>query len=203
MEDSKRSYEDAFKRKVLDSVKEDEFYVEHTVYKVIKRNCIEKNLFNITTLENSNFQYAESIIKATASSATIYKSEKKSTKTELIELFSNLSLNDIWSATFFKYDTDKNWQDVLSAKIQSMSKEEAAKYIKDNFKLFGKVERKITGQKIALKSDNNYYSVRDLDIYFEEMKSKGVENAIKNSQRKLDVNTIQSLIFNSVKYILK
>lgn len=203
MMELKRSYEDAFKRKPLHCVKVDDFYVEHTVYKVIKRSDKKDVYFDIKTAENSNFQYDESVIKETAVSATLYTSEKKATKTELIELFSNLSINDIWFATFFKYNKDKNWQDELAVKIQSMKKEDASKYIKKNFTTFGKLIRDLTGQKIALKSDNNYYTVRDLNIYFEELKSNNIDAAVKNSIRRLDVNTLQSLIFNNVKYVLK
>lgn len=202
MSESKRVYEDAFKRKPLDYVKVEDFYVEHTVYKVIKRSD-GRDQFEIKTTENSNFEYGESVIKETSVSATIFTSEKKATKTELIELFSNLSINDIWFATFFKFDKDKNWQDELAAKIQSMKKEDASKYIKKNFTTFGKLTRDLTGQKIALTSDNNYYTVRDLNIYFDELESKDLDAAVKNSIRKLDVNTLQSLIFNNVKYVLK
>lgn len=62
----------------------------------------------------------------------------------------------------------------------------------------------MVGQKISLKSDNNYYMVRDLNIYFDELsKSNDIDTAVRNSIRKLDINTLQSLIFNNVKYILK
>lgn len=84
-----------------------------------------------------------------------------------------------------------------------MNKEEAVKYVKKDFTTFGKIKRQITGQKILLKSVNNYYTVRDLNIYFEDLDKNGVEIASKNSIRTLDVNTLQSLIFNGVKYILK
>lgn len=205
MTELKRSFEGAFKRKPLHYVKVDDFYVEHTVYKVIKPNPNdEKNsYFDVKTAENSNFQYGESIIKETAISATSYTTEKKATKTQLIELFSNLSINDIWFVTFFKQDKDKNWQDELVSKIQSMNKDDAVKFMKKDFTTFGKLLRELAGQKIALKSSNNYYMVRDLNIYFDELQKNGLETAAKNSIRRLDVNTLQSLIFNNVKYVLK
>lgn len=198
----KRSYEEVFKRKPLHCVKVDDFYVEHTVYKV-NRRLGESDSFSIKTAGNSLFSYGESVIKETSTSATIYTTEKKATKTELIELFSNLSLNDIWFATFLKYDNERSWQDELVTKIQSMGKDDAVKYVKKDFSTFGKSLRELAGQKITLKSDNNYYIVRDLNIYFDELKTNGLEAAAKKSIRKLDVNTLQSLIFNNVKYILK
>ena len=85
-----------------------------------------------------------------------------------------------------------------------MPKNDAVKYVKENFTTFGKITRELAGQKILPTSDNNYYTVRDLKIYFEELdKECGAEMAARNSIRKLDVNTLQSLIFNSVKYVLK
>lgn len=197
---TKRSYEEAFERKKLHCVQVGNFYVEHTVYKVLKRN---NNTFQIKTATNSNFGYDESVIKETASSATTYTSEKKATKTELIELFSRLSMNDIWFATYFTQDKDRDWQEEIVTKIQSLNKDDAVKYVRKDFATFGKTMRELAGQKIFSHSDNNYYMVRDLTIYFEELTVNGLEMATKKSIRKLDVNTLQTLIFNNVKYSLK
>lgn len=89
----KRSYEEAFVHKPLQTVEIGDFYVEHTVYKVIDR--ISPDAFYIKTMQKSSFDYGESVIKETATSATLYTCEKKATKTQLIELFSDLSINDI------------------------------------------------------------------------------------------------------------
>lgn len=200
----KRTYDEAFKRSPMNFVKEDDFYVEHTIYKATKPQFNAKNFFfNINTTENLKFEYHESVIKGTATSATMYTMEKKATKTELIELFSLISINDIWNVKFLKNNDDPNWQADLVAQIQSMNKDDAVKYVKKDFKTFGKTTRELIGQKVALRSDNNYYTVRDLSIYFDEMDKNGVEEAGKKSIRKLDVNTIQSLIFNNIKYTLK
>lgn len=197
----KRSYEEAFKRKTpLHTIKIDDFLVEHTIYKVI--NKCGSFSHDIKTSENRNFSYGDSVIKETATSLQ-YTSERKATKTYLIELFSSLSLNDIWFATFFKQNTDNNWQDELVAKIQSMEKDDAVKYVKKDLNTFGKSLRELVGQKITLKSDNNYYMVRDLKLHFDELNTKNLKEAAKKSIRNLDVNTLQSLIFNGVKYILK
>lgn len=200
--DLKRSYEEAFKRKTpLHTIEIDDFLVEHTIYKVI--NKCGSFSHDIKTSENRNFSYGDSVIKETATSATVYTSERKATKTYLIELFSSLSLNDIWFATFFKQNTDNNWQDELVTKIQSMEKDNAVKFVKKDFNTFGKSLRELVGQKITLKSDNNYYMVRDLKLHFDELNTKNLKEAAKKSIRNLDVNTLQSLIFNGVKYILK
>lgn len=199
----KRLYEEAFDRKELQSVQVGDFCVEHTVYKILNRSD-KTNSFGIKTSQKSKFQYDECVIKETATSATLYTSEKKSTKTELIELFSRLSINDIWFATYLTHDKNQNWPEEIVSKIQSMKKEEAVKYIKKkDFTTFGKATRELAGQKILLQSDNNYYMVRDLNIYFEELKTNTPEIAAKQSIRTLDVNTLQSLIFNNIKYLLK
>lgn len=203
MANKKRIYEEAFEHKKLQCIKVDDFYVEHTVYKVIKKQEYPDVSYSIKTAQNCNFMYGESVIKGTAASATSYTCEKKATKSELIELFSKLSMNDIWFATYLTQDKDKNWQEELAMKIQSMSKDDAVKYIKKDFTTFGKSSRELAGQKSSLHSDNNYYMVRDLNIYFEELKTNDPTIAAKNSIRLLDVNTLQSLIFNNVKYILK
>lgn len=201
----KRSYGDAFKRQPLHHVLEDDFYVEHTVYKVIGpcEGTHNRGFFNIKTSQNSNFDYGESVIKETAISATQYTNVKKVTKTTLIELFSDISINDIWFARFFTYDKNNEWQEKLVTKIQSMEKDDAVKYVKKDFTTFGKSIRELVGRKIALKSDNNYYLVCDLNIYFEELRTFSPETAAKNSTRNLDVNSLRSLIFNNTKYILK
>lgn len=204
----KRCYDDAFKRRSMDSIRTGDFCVEHTVYKVVGPNVKVDSLdsmdfFDVKTDQNKDFSYHVSIIKGTATSGTVYTTTKKATKTELIELFSNLSINDIWHAEFFKLDKEKDWQEELVGKIQSMNKEEAVKYLDKNFATFGKIERQITGQKLILKSNNNFYTVRDLNVYFKDLENNSVELATKNSIRTLDVNTLQSLIFNGVKYILK
>lgn len=85
-----------------------------------------------------------------------------------------------------------------------MAKGEAIDYVRKDIKKFGKTLRLLKGQKLSVSSDNNYYLVRDLEIYFDELeKSPNITEAAKKSIRNLDVNTIQSLIFNGVKYILK
>lgn len=198
---TKRTYDDAFKRRPLDSIQTGDFCVEHTVYKVVRPRA--EDFFDVKTDQNRDFSYHASVIKGTSTSGTLYTGTKKATKTELVELFSNLSINDIWHAEFFKLEKEKDWQQELVEKIQSMNKDEAVKLVKKDSATFGKIKREITGQKILLKSSNNYYTVRDLNIYFEDLANTGVELASKNSIRTLDVNTLQSLIFNGVKYILK
>lgn len=202
---NKRLYEEAFERKKLQSVKINDFYVEHTVYKVnrLQRKEISETIYSIQTAENSKFSYGESIILETATSATSYTIEKKATKTELIELFSNLSLNDIWFAIYYTQDKDSGWQEKIVEKIQSLDKDKALKFVTNDFRTFGKTKRELVGQKINLKSDNNYYTVRDLNVHFEELSIIGHELAAKKSIRNLDVNTLQCLIFNGVKYLLK
>lgn len=202
----KRLYDEAFERKKLQKVEIGSYYVEHTVYKVLKREIpgyCKFNMHIIQTAGKSEFSYGERIILDTATSATTFTSEKKATKTELIELFSNLSMNDIWCATYYTLDKDSTWQEKMVEKIQSMDKDSALKFVKKNFNTFGKTIRELIGQKVNLKSDNNYYTVRDLEIHFDELTNVDSVAAMMKSIRKVDINTLQSLIFNSVKYILK
>lgn len=203
----KRMYEEAFERRKLTCVKVGDFYADHTIFKVLEdtnQSCYPGLDYPIRTTEKLEFSYGHSCIVGTATSATTYTSEKKATKTELIELFSNLSLNDIWCATFYTLDKDSGWQEEIVEKIQSMDKDSALKFVKSDFTTFGKTTRELIGQKIQLKSDNNYYTVRDLSIHFDGLaKGKSPTEAAKKSIRKLDVNTLQCLIFNSVKYLLK
>lgn len=139
----------------------------------------------------------------TATSATSYTKVKEATKSELIELFSKLSMNDVWFATYFTQDKNKKWYEEMVSKIQSLNKEDAVQYVKKDITTMGKTMRKLTGQKLLLQSDNNYYTVRDLDVYFDEMEKNNPTMAAKRSIRMLDVNTLQSLIFNNIKYLLK
>lgn len=199
-------YGDAFKRQPLQRVEVGGFYVEHTVFKILDRDPPQSgcNYFHIKTMLNKQYSYGEQIIKELSTSMSTYASVEKVTKTTLIKLFSNLSVNDIWFASYLKQDNEKQWQEELVERIRSMEQEEAVKYVKKDFATFGKVERELAGQKIALKSANNYYMVRDLNIYFNVLeKSKSIDQAAKASIRNLDVNTLQSLIFNNVKYELK
>lgn len=199
----KRSFGEAFLRKKLNSVKILDYYVETTVYKVLK-NLPRTDMFDVRTTQNQKAAYGESIITEAFKSASMFNTEEKLTKTELIQLFSVLSINEVWSAEFHKQETDGNWQEELISKIQGMHKDEAVKYMKNEFATFGKVVRKMRGQKLTLTSNNNYYLVRDLDVYFDGLeKSSDVITAEKKSIRNLDMNTIQNLIFNNVKYILK
>lgn len=200
----KRLYDKAFEQRNLNGIQEGDFHVENSVYKVLKRNDKSKDYFVVKSAQNSTFDYGEGIIRETSTSATYFDNEEKITKTEMIKLFRNLSIHDIWFAVYFKQDTTNNWQEELVTKIKRMPKNDAIKYVKEDFTTFGKITRELAGQKILPTSDNNYYTVRDLKIFFEELdKGCGAETAAKNSIRKLDVNTLQSLIFNSVKYILK
>lgn len=201
MEQSKGSFEEAFIRKNLKRIHVGDYYIEHTVYKIEKQNG---SLFDIKTAQNSDYTYGEKIIKETALSASIFDHEKKVTKTNMITLFAGLSKNDIWSAVFYKRETDKNWQEKLVDDIKGMQKDAAVKYVKKNFESIGKAMRELKGQKISMVSDNNYYMVRDLNIYFDELeKSSSTVTAEEKSIRKLDVNSLHSLIFNGVKYMLK
>lgn len=197
----KRSFEKAFERKRLDQVTIGDFCIENTVFKVLSG---VNGFFDIKTSRNSKFNYGISVIKETSTSATIFSEEEQVTKTHLIQLFSTISINHIWTAEFYKYDTDKSWSEKLVTKIQQMEKGVAIDYVKRDISKFGKISRALKGQKLSVSSDNNYYHVRDLEIYFEELeKSSNIANAAKKSIRNLDVNTIQSLIFNGVKYTLK
>lgn len=200
----KRLYDEAFERRKLQKVEINDFYVEHNVYKVV--DVANKPLmreYTVKTDNNYKFSSDECIILNAATSATAYTIEKKATKTELIEIFSSISINDIWSAVYYTLDKDDSWSEKIVEKIQLMGKDTAMKFVEKNFSTFGKIERNLVGQKLVLKSNNNYYTVRDLSIYFDEMLISNPTNAAKKSIRKLDVNTIQCLTFNGIKYSLK
>lgn len=198
----KRVHEKAFDHKKLKNVEVGDYLVEHTIYKVKRKNV--KDSFEVKTSKNMKYDYGIDVIKDTATSATLHTSEIKATKTELIKIFSSLSINDIWSATYFIQDKSATWQEELVVKVQSMPKDDAIKYVKKDFTTFGKTKREMVGHKISPNSDNNYYIVRDLNIHFDALE-EGVDVGVaaKDSIRQLDVNTLQSLIFNSVRYILK
>lgn len=200
----KRTYEKAFVQKKLNTVKVGDFYSETTIYKVVNEMTSNKNNFNVITTANSKFQYGSKTITDVARSASIYESEMHLTKTDLIKLFSVISTHDVWSAVFYKLETETNWHDDLVTKIQSMEKKDAVKFMKMEFKTLGKTKRELTGNKLCMSSDNNYYTVRDLNLFFNELEKTGNSSqAEKISIRNLDVNTIQTIIFNGVKYTLK
>lgn len=210
---ARRLYEKAFQRKPLHQVFEGDYCVEHNVYKVLKGRDLFENgktirVYDIRTDQNSKFNYSEGIILESAMSATQYNNLETATKTELIKLFNDISLNDIWYATYLKQDTDTDWADELVTKLTSMSKADALAYVKKENSKFGKTTRKLIGQKILPSSDNNYYLVRDLQIYFDELEKRGkklgyTKAANSKSIRNLDVNTIQSLVYNKTMYVLK
>lgn len=120
-------------------------------------------------------------------------------------MFAKISVNDVWSAQYHTYDKAVEWSKELAETIQGQTVDEASKYIKTNFNLFGKVSRTIIGHKIGTDSNNTYYSVRNLEIHFNllQKESKTVHEAQCQSIRNLDVNTLQYLIFNGIKYVLK
>lgn len=203
---AKRTCEKAFERKYLSKVKLNDYCVKIDMFKVLEENEDSEFVtrYNIQTTEKTNFKYGESVIKQRAKSATLFDGEEALTKTELIELFSKLSIHDVWSVEYEILDKSKDWQKELTKVIQNLSEDEASTYIKKNFKSFGKVNRKIIGHKIEIDSKNNYYKVCDLEIHFELLnEEKTVGEAEKQSIRNLDVNTIRYLIFNGVKYVLK
>lgn len=196
----KRTYEEAFERRFLKNVEVGDFYVKIDMFKVQSGNNNEK--YRILTTENNNFKYDESVIIKRSKSATAFDQVKQFTKTQLVELFASISVNDVWSAEVKKYDKTDKWHKDLCEIIQGLPTGEASKFIKENFESFGKTSRRIIGHKINSNSVNNYYMVRDLEIHF-GLIEEGVDVKIaqKNSIRNLDVNSIQYLIFNGVKYI--
>lgn len=202
---SKRMYKEAFERRFLKSVEVDGFYVKIDMFKVKrKKENHNKCKYEIVTSENDKFNYGEEIILKRAKSATSFIREETFTKTQLIELFASISVNDVWSAQYQTFDKSKEWQRKLAENIQRLSVDEASKFINKNFGTFGKINRTIIGHKINHVSTNNYYLVRDLAIHFCHLeKGKEVEEAENESIRNLDVNTLQFLIFNNVKYVLK
>lgn len=202
----KRTYEEAFGRRYLNKVLLNDYYVKIDMFKVLHKEDRDdfKTRYNIRTMENNNFLYDEEVIKKRSKSATSFNREEALTKTELMELFSNISVHDVWSAEYKVFDKSKEWQNELAKESQSLTTEEAGKYIKKKSKSFGKVERTIIAHKITTNSKNNYYTVRDLEIHFNCLNErKTVEEAQNQSIRNLDVNTIQYLRFNGVKYVLK
>lgn len=194
---AKRSYEKVFERRQLDSVDHGGFYVKIDMFKVL-------NKLDIQTAENNIYCYDESVIMKRSKSATSFNQVEKFTKTQFIELFTRLSTNDIWSAEYETFDKSEEWELDLTTTIQKLPFPKACKYIKKNFKSFGKRNRTIIGHKINTDSGNNYYMVRDLEKHFELMDNGvDVDIAKKESIRNLDVNSLHYLIFNGVKYVLK
>lgn len=197
--------EEVFQSKKLKCIKVDDIQARTTIYRV-GRECAKfgEAGFQVTTTDNDRFWTGRGVIEKQAKSATFYDKEEKLTKTDLNKLFAALSASDIWTAQFFKHEKDAAWEEDLVTKIQGMEKSDAVKFVKKHHETFGKVERQLTGLKLLPSSINNYYTVRDLENYFEALtEGVDVEIAQKNSIRKLDVNSLQYLIFNSVKYILK
>lgn len=106
----------------------------------------------------------------------------------------------MWSAQYQTYDKTE-WPTNLAETIHGMSVDKASTYIKNKFGSFGKINRTIIGHKVNPNSDNNYYMVRDLTIHFDLLKEgKSISAAHSQSIRNLDVNSLQFLIFNGVKY---
>lgn len=201
----KRTYEKAFERKLLNKVEVGDFCVEICMFKVDKK--IKKGLtdgYSVITTENKPFFYGLGVIEKRSKSATAFNQEQQFTKTELIELFANMSIHDVWSAQYQTLNKTKEWQRELARTIKGQKINEASDYIKKNFASFGKVNRTIIGHKINPTSVNNYYIVRDLTIHFDLLQEgKSEQDAHSQSIRSLDVNSLQFLIFNGVKYILK
>lgn len=202
---SKRSYKQAFEHRFLNNVEVGDFYVKIDMYKVTSRDEYNINeSYNITTTENNELRYGAEVIKKRSKSATAFDQEQTLTKTELTELFANISISDVWSAEYQTFDKTKEWQKELAETIQGLTVYKASDYVKKNFGSFGKVNRKIIGHKINSNSVNNSYIVRDLTIHFELLEEGvNVNMAERQSIRNLDVNSLQYLIFNGVKYVLK
>lgn len=190
---AKRSYEKAFERRLLNSVDQGGFYVKIDMFKVLNKiDDTYKNHYDIRTAENNNFSYDENVIIKRSKSATSFNRVEKFTKTQFIELFARISINDVWSAQYETFDKSEEWQLDLASTIHGLPIPEASKYIKKNFKSFGKTNRSIIGHKINTDSVNNYYMVRDLEIHF-DLLEEGVDVKIaeKKSIRNLDVNSLQ------------
>lgn len=199
----KRVYKDAFKRKFLKNVKVDDIFVKLITYKVTSQNELTE-IYSITTTENEEFKYYGYDIKTRSKSATAFDEEQTVTKNKLMNLFANISTNDVWSAEYQTFDKTKEWYKELAQTIQGLPADKAGDYIKKNSRSFGKVNRKIIGRKINIDSINNYYMVHDLAKHFEIIEEGcGSDFAMDHSIRNLDVNSIQYLIFNGVKYISK
>lgn len=202
---SKRTYEKAFERKILNKVEVGDFCVEICMFKVDKeiKNGFNDG-YNVTTTENKPFKYGFGVIEKRSKSATAFNQEQQFTKTELIQLFADMSIHEVWSAQYQTFNKTNEWQRELARTIKGQKIDEASEYIKKNFASFGKVSRTIIGHKINPTSVNNYYMVRDLTIHFDLLQEgKSMQDAHSQSIRNLDVNSLQFLIFNGVKYILK
>lgn len=198
----KRTYENAFERRFLKDVEEGGFYVQIDMFKVRKK--LGLFVYDIDTTENDHFQYGKDVITKRSKSASAFDREQTCTKTELIDLFANITINDVWSAEYYTFDKGDDWQKELTATIQGLTFEKASEYIKKHFSLFGKIKRRIIGHKINHNSDNNYYVVRDLVVHFNLLDlGESVHDAQRQSIRNIDVNSIQYLIFNGIKYVLK
>lgn len=196
---SKRTYADAFERRFLNSVEVGGYYIKIDMFKVLSKHGQK---YKIKTTENDKFVYDEGVITKRSKSATAFIREEISTKTNLIELFSTISTNDVWAAEYETYDKSDDWQKEVASTIRELSIDKAGEFIKKNFKSFGKTKRFIIGHKINPNSDNNYYTVRDLSIHFDNLnEGKTISESESKSIRKLDVNSLNFLIFNNVKYI--
>lgn len=119
----KRSFEEAFEKKNLKSVKINDFYAETTIYKVENVNSKEKEYYDVTTSLNSKFQYGYKTIKETATSASIYEIEKQVTKTELIKLFSQISTRFLIFTFLKTYIVGKRFFTETSRRSHSIRRE--------------------------------------------------------------------------------
>lgn len=92
---AKRTFEEAFERKYLSEVSLNDYYVKIDMFKVLKEDVNRDFVirYDIQTTEKNNFKYEEGVIKKRAKSATHFNREEALTKTELVELFSKLSVH--------------------------------------------------------------------------------------------------------------
>lgn len=197
---SKRMLEEAFKRKCVKKVRVGDFYVKNDIFKV-KKNDFHHIFF--TTIEGSIGKYNYDYTLKEAKSATAYDDNKVITKTQLKEIIDALSINDVWSVGYKKRVANNYWSSELWEDLQDMEDDEAASYIKKNYTTFGQVNRYLTCQKIVHNSINDYYTVRDLERHFELLERYGSDKAFEEPLQSLDLNSIQYLIFNKVRYSLK
>lgn len=59
-----------------------------------------RNKYDIRSTKKNNFRYHRNVIIKPSKSATAFDRVEKFTKTELIKLFADISVNDVWSAQY-------------------------------------------------------------------------------------------------------
>lgn len=170
--------------------------LSRTSYMIIESTAVNSKVRND---KNLTWEIANNILENESVSANFYEKEEKISRSAICDILENTN-GTVFTVNFNKQADIKNVKNTLENlypnKGKIASKDEFDKEVKAILKSINTgEERTLVGYLLSTKQEFGRYLVKDLEIVFNDNTA--------HAERQVDSKTINWLIYNKIKYIVK